>query len=253
MSTPEPTKEQQQHAAHTRRAVPTATLDYDHTVTRIHYPRLFLYITLFLLPYILSVASLASHSIYHEPVNPTMPQMFPDTNLGYWRVCPGANSCIDYNTYCDIVSRVNAAAFPSPPPVFDGFCNANFKAARGLATTAVILGFFVFLALVDNILVWRGASFWYHPSRHTVSDVREVRHAFKEIILTCAILHILAQTIALGLLGSSSALGPGGPDVGLWLGVASLAFSATWVICFFFFDKKTFFHLPVGSNQDIDA
>ncbi|KAJ3131990.1 hypothetical protein HK101_004653 [Irineochytrium annulatum] len=243
-------------------------LDSAHTSTPIHLPRLFLYFSLFLLPLVISITTLASNSVWHATYTPTSTSTSPaltisgDEYVGLFSICTGSptGSCSAIADLCGASSSAGAGAGANPLVlnVNDALCGGERKAAAAFVVLAVIAGFACMLSYLDNLLVWRNRSFWYKPRDHTVTQTSRVRESFREAILICAALHALFLIIALALVVDlkGKIYQPLTVEMywGLPLIVSAVILDGLFVGFFYFFDRRTFFSVPKGAKFDpLDA
>ncbi|KAJ3104675.1 hypothetical protein HDU97_008951 [Phlyctochytrium planicorne] len=248
----------------------TTAEDPTHAVTRIHAPRVFFYFSLFFLPMAFSLAFLSSPTVWHASIAPVSlvgptALFYSESYIGVIRICTG-DAVSNCRYIADVCKEMNggSASDAATIDVKDALCGDERKSAAAFAIIAVILGALVMIAYIDNILVWKGLSFWYHPKDHTTKQVRTIRDRFCTIILTLASLHAVALLIAVSLavdLRSKIRLGLAevaaiNVDMywGLYMGVAAIIVDVIFVIVFHVFDRFTFFAVPTGRKFDpLDA
>ncbi|KAJ3192221.1 hypothetical protein HK101_006875 [Irineochytrium annulatum] len=239
--------------------IAAGAIDPTHTSTPIHLPRLFLYFSLFLVPLVISITTLASNSVWHATYTSTTSTLTisADEYVGFFSICTGSptGSC---SAIADVCGASANAANPLALNVNDALCGSERKAAAAFIVLAVIAGFACMLSYIDNLLVWRNRSLWYKPRDHTVSQTSRVRESFREAILICAGLHALFLIIALGLVVDlkGKIYQPLSVDLywGLPLIVSAVILDAMFIGFFYFFDARTFFSVPTGTKLDpLDA
>ncbi|KAJ3166163.1 hypothetical protein HK101_012004 [Irineochytrium annulatum] len=236
--------------------------DVTHTSTPIHLPRLFLYFSLFLVPQVISITTLASNSMWHATYSSTTPSSNPMTAngiitaeeyIGLFSICTGSpvGDCAPIAGLCGAAAGV---VNPLVLNVDDALCGSERKAAAAMVVLAVIAGFACMLSYLDNFLVWTNHSIWYKPRDHTVTQTSRVRESFREAILICAGLHALFLLIALALVADlkGKIYQPLTVEMywGLPLILSAVVLDALFVGFFYFFDARTFFSLPKGVKFD---
>ncbi|KAJ3171590.1 hypothetical protein HDU88_007670 [Geranomyces variabilis] len=247
--------------------------------TKVDYVRLFFYLSLFLLPYVLACITLVAFPIYQAPSVAsarTEPgrlewdfKLFKycyaviddggatniDPLIGY----PSTQVCQSYSELC---AGTGAVRFytkfdPAPgTPDRTAFCGSRFRLAVGLEIGAAVAGAIAIVSFLDNILVWLNISLWYSPNRHQTRSVRTVRRAFKDVILICVGLHMVLQCAAVVILyriQSSHQVRWPTPlqfHAGFFLATASWIADGLFLILFMLFDKLTFFAVPVYEDGE---
>ncbi|KAI8903926.1 hypothetical protein DFJ77DRAFT_481201 [Powellomyces hirtus] len=247
--------------------------------TKVDYARLFFYLSLFLLPYILALITLLAFPMYSAP-SVTSARTDParmEWTFGFFKYCykvidDGSNSKMDplvgypqteqCQSYTELCSGTGAVRFwtkfdPAPgTPDRTVFCGTKFRAAVGLEIAAVAAGAVAILSFLDNVLVWMNVSLWYHPSRHASTSVRTVRKLFKDLILLCVALHMLLQFAAVVLIFQ---IQNGGQvrwptnlqfHYGMWLAGISWIADVLFLILFSCLNKLTFFAVPVYEDGE---
>ncbi|KAJ3147854.1 hypothetical protein HDU86_007849 [Geranomyces michiganensis] len=247
--------------------------------TKVDYVRLFFYLSLFLLPYVLACITLIAFPIYSAPsvssarTEPGRLQwdfrLFKycyaviddgsskntDPLVGY----PSTQVCQSYSELCSGTGSVRfwTRFDPAPgTPDRTAFCGSRFRLAVGLEIGAAVAGAIAIFSFLDNILVWLNISLWYSPNRHQTRSVRTVRRAFKDVILICVCLHMALQCAAVVILyriQSSHQVRWPTPlqfHAGFFLATASWIADGLFLILFKLFDKLTFFAVPVYEDGE---
>ncbi|KAJ3415360.1 hypothetical protein HDV05_005097 [Chytridiales sp. JEL 0842] len=232
--------------------------DPTHASTPIHYPRVFLYLSLFLLPFALSITVLATNAIWKAtvPVTP-LGNRGLETFIGLDKICVGSyigDSCVTLSDFCPATTDGERLM----RGVSEAVCGSERKAAWVFAILGIVAGCISILSFVDNLLVWNNLSFWYHPNRHTVTEVRRVRIYFQEVILSFAALHFLFLLISVSLAAHlrgkmfADEMSGGVAELSwtFWVAVGAVVVDVVYVVLFIFMDQYTFFAVPTGRKFD---
>ncbi|KAJ3188715.1 hypothetical protein HDU85_004429 [Gaertneriomyces sp. JEL0708] len=249
--------------------------------TKIHPARLFLYFSLFTLPYGLSIVVLVAANVYAVPAIGDAAAFFAsfEWTFSLWRYCfrmiddgsqadssawaevnyPTTTTCRTYSDLCASPNIHFWTKTDSSPGIPDTnvFCGAQWKTAVSLSLASAIAGAFAILFLVDNVLVWWNKSLWYHPGRHTSPKIRTVRRFFKALILISVALHFGLQMVSVFLIydiqNNDKIRKPLAIQFhwGMWLGIVSWGADLLFLGLFCFFDRRLFFAVPVDADGQV--
>ncbi|KAJ3185627.1 hypothetical protein HDU87_000251 [Geranomyces variabilis] len=247
--------------------------------TKVDYVRLFFYLSLFLVPYVLACITLIAFPIYQAP-SVTSARTEPgrlEWDFRLFKYCyaviddggatntdplvgyPSTQVCQSYSELCagSGAVRFYTKFDPAPgTPDRTAFCGSRFRLAVGLEIGAAVAGAIAIVSFLDNILVWLNISLWYSPNRHQTRSVRTVRRAFKDVILICVALHMVLQCAAVVILfriqNSNQVRWPTPLQfhAGFFLATASWIADGLFLILFMLFDKMTFFAVPVYEDGE---
>ncbi|KAJ3005825.1 hypothetical protein HKX48_000439 [Thoreauomyces humboldtii] len=243
--------------------------------TRMDFRRLFFYLSLFLVPYILSLVTFLGMPVFQAP-SVASARTDPgrlEWTFNYFNYCyrmvddgsgsgstdplvgyPSTQQCQSYVTLCAGTGSTRFwTKFDPAPGIPDrtAFCGVGFRTAVALEIAAAVSGAIAILSFIDNALVWANVSLWYHPARHRTAQVRTVRRAFRDVILLAVAGHMVFQCAAFSMLykiqNGGSVRWPSSLQMhyGLWLSGLSWLGDFLFLVLFLFFDRLTFFAVPV--------
>ncbi|KAJ1554885.1 hypothetical protein HK405_003811, partial [Cladochytrium tenue] len=245
--------------------------DSMHAATPIHYPRLFMYFALFLVPLMFSITYVAANAIYRVQMAAEtasgIKELFSFTGyVGLFQLCTASTNdgCIGVVQLCNAASSANATAAAAngdwplgvPPAVTDALCGATSKSAAAFGILGLAAGLLALLAYADNMLVWTNHSVLFRPKTHTVKQTLRVRTSFRVLVnwsvgahaVLIAISLILIIQVRAGIIANGGANMPLTVDVfwGLIVGALACFIDVIFIVLFFFFDRYTFFAVPSG-------
>lgn len=234
----------------------------------IHYPKLFFYTILFLIPFLTSISLLFVQDIFiafardentrgigfsflfkifsfsfkMNDLDITTPSPYSSTtSYTYWQYCA--------------LPPTTFAFFKEHKVIDDLFCSWIWHAVQILTITSIFSGLVFIILLIDNILVWSGRSFWFDPRVKSTKSVKHVRRSFKLGMMGCISFHFIAQTMALGICSWILRSGVKLPSrltgyFGFYGGWTSVFLDLLFLVLFNYSDKMTFFHVPMDVHVD---
>ncbi|KAI8928753.1 hypothetical protein BC831DRAFT_447252, partial [Entophlyctis helioformis] len=246
------------------------------TETVVHYPRLFAFLLVFLIPYSVSVATVLLFDVFATYIGPSvefnsasMAFEFGFFAFRYRLTDPGPDAlaslavyATDWTTvtYAHLCGTVRFATKWDPGLLVDPslFCSRMWMTVQAAEVAALAAGAVGVLLLLYNMLVWSGRSLLLRPTLYKDSHVRLLRKWFKLQINMAVLSHMVLQIYASSLVIFIAQQGyirwPRNVWIhfGMWCAVFSWIADLVFVILFFCFDQFTFFHTPVVPMSDAD-
>ncbi|KAJ3307228.1 hypothetical protein HDV03_001713 [Kappamyces sp. JEL0829] len=237
----------------------------------IHYPRLFFFNLVFLVPFAVSVLLLFLQDVFVTFTRDYSLQMVGfDFKIGVFSFAYQIDD-IDYHdgttpyrqywtvqSYSSFCSSVPFQTQFSAGDLIDRnfFCTMPYwSMVQYLSCAAVGCGVLFGILLLDNILVWQGYSRWFHPTKRSDKSVRKVRRFFKIGLMLSVLGHFVLQTTALAIVfyvwKNNLITHPSNlrPFVGFFGGAASLPLDLIFLAFFNYSDQLTFFHTPFSEDE----
>ncbi|KAI8913351.1 hypothetical protein EDD86DRAFT_104467 [Gorgonomyces haynaldii] len=239
----------------------------------ISYPRLFFYLSMFLVPYSLSVATAILNVLYvsigSRAVQWNMAALsfkFGLFSFSYQMIDSGPDPIstqtypIQWNTvqYRDLCNTIHYSSPTESPFLVDPslFCSHKWTLFQIFFISALVSGALGILFFLENILVWRNKSHIYHPNKHINGNVRRVRKFFKRIVLLFVLGHLalLISALSIIVLYKDAIRWPYNLDLyyGFWLMGAACVGDSLFLILYAIFNFLTFFHVPKPLLDEAD-
>jgi hypothetical protein len=166
-----------------------------------------------------------------------------------------SSTVLSYGAYCSTVpfqTRYSNGEMID----YEFFCKGiTWRTIQYVQGAVILFGVLFIILLIDNVLVWQGYSWWFHPTRNSDASVRRVRKFFKILIQFNVLGHFVLQLIVLYLLYTTFASKlikqPDGLHlfIGFYGSLASCFWDVVFLVLFTYSDQLIFFHVPLSSHK----